>query len=187
MNKFILVVLLTCLASSCQNKKSYSLSDYHVDYSGLLDTILPFFAGLQGDFPKSERFRPEHKPYMQSHKTERQYEWMHYAEKNGYSYFMVSRLEPSMNRDKFLAICGRFRRNETGRVDSASYEELFWTWKMKKDSLQEKSLVLFNAAVEQRDLSPYMPENSDGYWMEFPSKLVFYDKATQSWKTRPSN
>ncbi len=181
---FAFLCLTLCYA--CTDKSNYPLSDYRIDYDGVLDTILPYFASLHDSIPADQRFLLKNRHYMMVHKIERLYEWMHYTEKDGYSYFMVSRVQPSLKKDKFLSICGRFKRDKNGRIDSASFEELFWTWKMKKDSLLIKSDTLFSAMVETGDIERYTPEKSNGYWIEFPSRFVYYDKATQSWKTRPS-
>jgi hypothetical protein len=181
--QFLIVILVL---NACTEQQAYKLSDYHVDYDGLMDTILPFVASLHDSIPSSQRFLEKNKAYMQVHKKERRYEWMNYTEKDGYSYFMISRLQPSIKKDKYIAICGKFKRDKGGHFDSASYEELFWTWKMKKDSLLIKSPTLFKTVVEGGDLSPYMPEKSAGFWIEFPSATVSYDKSTKSWEAKPS-
>jgi hypothetical protein len=185
MNKIIFALCLSCLIYSCSEKQKSGLSAYPVNYDGLMDTIIPYFAALHDSIPSSQRFLPKNTSYMQVHKKERQYEWMDYAEKNGYSYFMLSRLQPSLKRDKFTAICGRFKRDASGRVDTASYEELFWTWKMKKDSLTVKADKLFDIAVNGGDLQPYTPEKSEAYWIEFPSATVTYNQVAKTWVTKP--
>jgi hypothetical protein len=184
-NKTIQFLIAIFLLNACNEKHTYQLSDHRVDYDGLMDTILPFVASLHDSIPANQRFLDKNKTYMQVHKEERQYEWMNYAEKNDYSYFMISRLQPSIKKNKYIAICGRFKRDKGGHFDSASYEEIFWTWKMKKDSLQSKSVTLFNTVVDGKDISPYMPEKSEGLWIEFPSATVSYDKSSNSWKANP--
>jgi hypothetical protein len=185
MNKIIFAGLLSLLCYSCSKKPAYSVTDYRIDYDGVLDTILPRFADLK-TLTEQTAYSPQYRKELMQHKIDRQYEWMHYTEKNGYSYFMVSRLQPSMNRDKYLAICGRFRRDGHGNIDTSSYEELFWTWKMKMDSLRTKSDILFSKMVETGDIDQYTPEKSKGFWIEFPSKYVYYDKTAKTWKSKPS-
>jgi len=186
MNKILATSLCVFVLWSCSQKDSYPLSAYTIDYDGVLDTIMPHFAGLHDSITGAQRFLPKNKAYMKVHKQERQYEWLHYTEKEGYAYFMISRLQPSIKRDKYSAICGRFQRDKNGAIDSASYEELFWTWKMKKDSLFVKSAKLFKTVVETGDISQYTPEKSAGYWVEFPSRYVYYDKPSQTWKAKAS-
>ncbi len=183
MNKLFIALILSTVFYACNSKPDYSLSKYNVNYDGILDTILPHFSKLHDSIPANQRFLPKNKHYMLVHKVERQYQWMHYFESpNGYSYFMVSRLEPSIHRDKFASVCGRFKRNSTGAIDSASYEELFWTWKMKMPELKEKSSILFRTIIENGNINAYLPEVKEN-WVMFPDKNVKYDKATQTWKS----
>jgi len=184
MNKIIVSFVLVLILNSCSNNSKYALSDYKVNYDGLLDTILPHFSKLHDSIPENQRFLPKNKHFMLVHKGERKYQWMHYTEsKDGYAYFMVSRLEPSIKGDKFASICGRFKRNQIGAIDSSSYEELFWTWKMKMPELKEKSAVLFSTMVKTGNVNAYLPEVKED-WVMFPDKNVSYDKATQTWKSK---
>lgn len=184
MNKFFVFLGLVLLIFGCNSKPQYSIADYKLNYDGILDTILPHFSKLHDSIPESQRFLPKNRHFMLVHKVERQYQWMHYTQsKDGYSYFMISRLEPSIKGDKYASICGRFKRDSKGSIDSASYEELFWTWKMKMPELKEKSLILFSTIVETGDIKAYLPEVKEN-WIMFPDKNVSYDKATQTWKSK---
>ena len=184
--KYIIFSVLVFLFFACNSSKSkHDLSNYKVNYDGILDTILPHFAKNHDTIPSALKFSPKFKCYYDIQKVERNYQWMNYAEaKDGYSYFLIKRDEPSMKRDKFIAICGRFKRTENGRIDSSSYEEIFWTWKMKVEQLNEKAQVLFEKATEGKSLADYTPERSKDEWIEFPGNGVYYDKAVQAWKTK---
>jgi hypothetical protein len=183
MNKIIAFLIFLPMLLACSDKKAYKLSAYQKEYDGLLDTLMPFLTGMRDSLPVQQT---QNREKLMQHKLEREYEWMHYAEKGDYAYFMVSRLEPSIKKDKYAAVCGRFRKDGRGSVDLTSYEELFWTWKMKKDSLQPKADHLFSTVVETGSIEAYMPEKSEGFWIEFPSRHVYYDKQAKSWKTRAS-
>lgn len=187
MKKLIVVIFLISGLTACNNQPDYSLSEYKINYDGLLDTILPHFSKLHDSIPESQRFLPKNRHFMLVHKVEREYQWLHYTEAaNGYCYFMVCRLEPSIKKDKYASICGRFKRNKMGAIDSSSYEELFWTWKMPMPVLKEKSLVLFTQIVEKGNVHQYLPEVKGDQYVMFPDTNVYYDKPTQTWKTRQS-
>ena len=185
-NKRVIFAGIVFLFFACNTSKSrHDLSDYKINYQGVMDTIIPHFAKEHDTIPKAYKFSPKFKFYYDLQKQERNYQWLYYTEaENGYSYFLIKRDEPSMKRDKFIAICGRFKRLDNGRIDSASYEEIFWTWKMKEEELKEKAFVLFDKAVAGKSLDDYTPEKSKDEWIEFPGNGVFYDKATQSWKIK---
>lgn len=182
--RIIYYLIVIAMLSACGNteQKTYSLEDYKLDYEGTLDTILPHFAKLHDSMSYARKFDPAYKHYMEVHKKEREYEWLNYHKtEQGYDYFLITRAEPSLNRDKYSAICGRFRRNESGNIDSASYEELFWTWKMKKPELIRKANKLFSVIIEKGNVDEYVPEKMGDEWVEFPGNGVVYDKSTQNW------
>lgn len=185
---YLIIVIVFAGLLACNRESTYPLNNYKVDYDGLLDTIIPHFAKLHDSIPDNQRFLPKNKQFMLVHKVERQYEWMHYTEEkdDGYCYFMVSRLEPSIKNDKYASICGRFKRDKFHAIDSASYEELFWTWKMLKPQLKEKSLVLFRQMVEKGNVDEFLPGVKQDEWIMFPDNNVYYDKTSQSWKSKQS-
>jgi hypothetical protein len=184
--KYIIFSALVFLFIACNSSKSkHDLSNYKVNYSGVMDTIIPHFAKKHDTIPAALKFSPKFKWYYDLQIQERNYQWMNYTEaKDGYSYFLIKRDEPSIKRDKFIAICGRFKRSQDGRIDSASYEEIFWTWKMKVEQLNEKAQLLFDKAVDGKSLADYTPEKSKDEWIEFPGNGAYYNKASQTWETK---
>ena len=185
--KIILCAVGVLFFTACNSSESnYALSAYKNNFDGLMDTILPYLAKGHDTIPKSSRFEAQFKHYYDQQKVERNYQWMHYFEaKDSYSYFAIQRDEPSMKRDKFLAICGRFKRNNLGSVDTSTYEELFWTWKMKAEDLKPKVLELFSKVVKGESLDAYTPEKSKGEWIEFPGNGVSYHQKSKSWQIMP--
>ncbi len=185
MNKF-LVALSIVLFLGCSNNNKYAFNPKAINYDGTLDTLLPHFAKLHDSIPEKDRFLAKNKEFMTVHKTERQYQWHYYSQaENGYYYFLLSRLEPSLKRDKFAAICGRFKRDSKGAIDSASYEELFWTWKMKIVELKPKAEILFAEIIEKGNVDEYLTaKKGNDFWVEFPDEKTYYDKATQTWKAK---
>jgi hypothetical protein len=182
MNK-LLTLAFTILLWSCSSDRQYTTSGFTHNFEGILDTLLPNFAKLHDSIPQQARFSDAYKPFMHLHKKEREYQWLHYTEtKEGFAYFMIFRREPSLKNDKFAAVCGRFKREAAGRIDQAAYEELFWTWKMKKEQLQHKGGILFKAMVETGSIEKYLPENSSEEWVEFPGNGVVYDRSSQTWR-----
>lgn len=174
------------LKDSLQMDSLYNISKFHSEPQILLDSVLPFFAKLHDSIPKERRFDTLYKSYMDIHKTEKKYEWMYYyPSSDSFTYFMISRLEPSMKSDKFSSMCARFKRSGNGSVDTSTYEELFWTWKMRKSELNLKSAELFKAAIQKKDLSVYLPEKTgDDEWIMFPDGKAYFDKVSKTWKVK---
>jgi hypothetical protein len=183
MRQLIIFTLVLNLLVSCGNSQpKIELSDYTENFDNLLFEIVPFVAKLHDSIPMNERFLPKNKNFMKTHIIEREYQWLNfYKSDSGYSYFQITRLEPSNKRDKYSAICGKFKQNEDGSLDSASFEEIYWTWKMKKDKLEDKSKTLFLKAIKEESLKAYCDPQTKDDWIEFPNDRVFYDKSTQKW------
>jgi len=148
----------------------------------LIDTLMPRFAKLHDSIPNSRRFDKSLLPFYQVHKIERKYELQEYACVNGEYFFAISRLEPSIKKDKYAIVCGSFKRTNKGEIDSSSYREIYWTWKMLKNDLIERNKLLFEKAIKGEDLSEYMPDKAGDKYIMFPDGKVSYDRASQSWK-----
>jgi hypothetical protein len=101
---------------------------------------------------------------------------------DGFYYFLVSRTESAIKKQKFSSVCGRFKRFSDGSIDTSSYSELFWTWKLEKDELTKKSGILFNTLLKEGSIEKYTPERSEGYWVEFPGNGVTYNARSKKWE-----
>lgn len=94
-------------------------------------------------------------------------------------FFMYARIAPSLS-EKYVAVAGKI---EVKNGEMISYVEVFRTWKKPMEELKPLSLKLFNEMIQGKDLSPYFTENSlDDYIIEFPSKEVYFDKTSRTWK-----
>lgn len=167
---------------SAYMSQTYSPDLFKLDSVGLIDTILPFFAKLHDSIPYARRFDSVYTAYMQIHKKERQYKWLYYAKgKDSMDYFMISRLEPSIKSDKYSVLCARFKRLGSGQIDTSTFEELFWTWKMRMPELRKKSALLFKTYLEKGSVEAYLPENSEEAYIMFPDVRNKYDVKSKSW------
>jgi hypothetical protein len=96
-------------------------------------------------------------------------------------YFLYTRLAPSLE-EKYVAIAGIVKRDGDKII---RYEEVFRTWKQKKNELYPLAFRLFSEMISGKDLSVYYPENSGNkYIIEFPSNQVYFDKEERKWKRR---
>ena len=97
-------------------------------------------------------------------------------------YFLYTRPAPSLE-EKYVAIAGIVKRDGDKII---RYEEIFRTWKHKKNDLYPLAFRLFNEMIHGKDLSVYYPENSgDEYIIEFPSDQVYFNIEERKWKRRP--
>ncbi len=188
MRNFNSCFLVLIVMTSCGANADYSATRLNKNLDGMMDTLLPFFARLHDSIPTEQRFSSEYKAYMDQHKKENDYRFLYYAEhSDSFVYVMISRKEASIKNDKLSALCARYRRDASGRIDTSGFEELFWTWKMKREQLIEKSEVLFSEILKNGNVDKYLPENSEGEWVEFPGNGVYYDRVSHIWLKKPGN
>jgi hypothetical protein len=200
----ILILLLVACSSSTSKNESmeephvnvsnvdsihadsmFLITKQNINFEAVLDTVLPFFAKLHDSIPSAKKFDPVYKEALKVHVKERQVKGLYFTRlENGTEVYMISRLEPSMNKDKFSALCFTVKRNASGALDLNSYKEEFWTWKLKQPELMRKSAKLYREFVEGKDLSSYYPQNSKGYFIMFPDERVSYDVKTKKWASK---
>jgi hypothetical protein len=108
--------------------------------------------------------------------------WFYFKEESSQKqFFLFTRIAPSI-KQKYVAIGGYVVMDDAGQI--TDYEEVFRTWKMPEPELREKALLLFDLMVKQKDLSPYLPQNSGSEeFIEFPDPNVFYNKEQRIWES----
>ena len=101
--------------------------------------------------------------------------------KDGYIYFETRRLAPSMQTPLYVSTGGRLKYNDKDSI--TEYEEIYRTWKLPVDKLEEKTAVFFHKMVQGEDLSPYYTDNiGDMEHIEFPDKHNSYNKQKRKWE-----
>lgn len=134
---------------------------------------LPKHAAVSTKFEK--RFD---EPYLQMAKS-MGLDKYYYNPEDGYVYFEMSRIAPSLY-EKYVATGGRLKRDGEGVI--VEYEEIYRTWKMSREDLTAKTSVFFDDMVQGKDLSPYYTANiGDTEHIEFPDERTYYDKEKRQW------
>lgn len=127
-----------------------------------------------------ERFYPQYDSHYLDQKALHSLDAWY--EKNGTVYFMVSRRAPSLF-EKRVATGGLVKFDADQNIEY--YEEQFRTWKMVPDTLQKRSMFLFDLMLKGKPLESYQTLNSNGIeYIEFPDERTFFDIKERTWKTR---
>ena len=113
----------------------------------------------------------------------RQYQWHFAHQRDGGTYFLVSRPAPSLY-GKRMAIGGFFRSADNLHING--FKEVFHTFKMKPGELLKASHTLFEKMVNKEDLKSYQntADGNKNAWIEFPDALNYYDSTAQAWKMK---
>jgi hypothetical protein len=64
------------------------------------------------------------------------------------------------------------------------YEEVFRTWKMPENVLNERYPVLFDKMVKGESLEPYYSKNKGDQYIEFPDDRFYFDAQTRTWNDK---
>lgn len=101
-------------------------------------------------------------------------------EKDGFTYFEVSRIAPS-NHVKYVATGGKLKKDAEGKI--VEYEEIYRTWKMAKEELDKKTPTYFKYMVDSKDLSEFYTANiGNTENIEFPDAQSKFNKELRRWE-----
>ena len=185
--KGIIVLLLGSLAnlSSCNQKDPYhpdrNLSES--EQQQILLTTVRYLGHLPRGGTHANKFDSAFDEYYS--KLALDFNLEGYTEKDGYEYFLASRIAPSLSVKK-VATGVKMQRDSDGSL--TYYEEVFRTWKFEIPEMQEKGLMLFDKMVKGEDLGPYYPQNSGKEeYIEFPDSKVTYDVKDRIWKVNATS
>ncbi|MCS6824743.1 MAG: hypothetical protein NZ529_10640 [Cytophagaceae bacterium] len=176
----IFIAASVFLFLSCDNR-NYDIESYYTkeQSDSLMFSILPYIAKLEKKVNYENRFNPEHKAYFMAKWADYKFQFKRYfITEDSTHYFLIWKVAPSLY-EKYIAIGGRFKKDKNGKV--IQFEEIFNTWKMKPDELEEKSFALFDYMVKNGNVDPFMKEE---YLIEFPDDKVYYDKKECRWKVK---
>jgi hypothetical protein len=176
-------VILTFLVS-CESKQEYSPDKFLTkkEQNQVLYTTIRYLGHLPKKGTHENKFEAQFDEYYS--KLAMDFDFEAYFPKDGYEYFLVSRIAPSLKVKK-VAVGIKMKRNQTGELEH--YEEVFRTWKFEIPEMQEKSLMLFDKMIKGEDLSPYYIQNSaPEEFIEFPDDKVYFDVEEKRWKVKSS-
>lgn len=180
---FIFGVFFAVFFVGCQSAKNepninpdtYLSADEQHDFKY---SIIRYFDKLPKKVTHNTKFDVEHDSIYQA-KTHRTDLYYYFPAEDGYIYFAVTRIAPSMKLKK-VATIGRLKKEVDGQV--SFYEEVARTWKMEEPELMEKTKMLFLKFIEGEDLSPFYTINSKPELIiEFPDENNWYNVQKRRW------
>jgi hypothetical protein len=155
------------LTKAEQNEFSYSIIRYLGKLPGKANQLTKFDTIFDDAYRKT---------------AEAHHMWYYHKDnKTQKQFFLFTRIAPSI-KQKYVAIGGYVVFDENSQI--SDYEEVFRTWKMSEPELREKALLLFDLMVKDKDLSPYLPQNSGSEeFVEFPDPNTFFNKEKRLWES----
>jgi hypothetical protein len=143
----------------------------------LVWAVIRYLGKLPGKATHQTKFDAEWDDHYRRVADMHRVDWLYEDTATGDIWFLVSRIAPSIHV-KRVAVGIRMRREGDALVH---YHEVFRTWKMPEDELQEKATMLFGKMVRGEDLSMYYPEVAGDAYIEFPNAEVYFDIDNRYW------
>ncbi|MDP2187489.1 MAG: hypothetical protein Q8J69_02290 [Sphingobacteriaceae bacterium] len=184
MKKYILLfaLLLTGLVA-CNSKKEVDLSPEQYwtmeQQDSVMLRILPYLAKLPRKATHETKFESQFQEYYNELLPDFKFRALS-PSANGEFYFLMDRPAPSLY-GKRIAIAGKLKVDMDSYVVE-SYEEIFWTFKLKEPVLTERAMFLFQELLAGRSLEPYLPMNSEAEFIEFPDKHNRFNRSARKWE-----
>jgi hypothetical protein len=181
MKKIILLLLLITITTSC-NKEINSNPNQLTKEEVLTfkNKIVRYYEGLPNNATINSKWDTIYNNYY-SEKAENSDLLHYYKNEDGYIYFAVAKIAPSLKMKK-VATIGKLKFEKDSIV---YYEEIARTWKMEIPELKEKTKILFDEIANNKNISKYFTKNSQPkFWVEFPDDNNTYDIKKRVWITK---
>jgi hypothetical protein len=182
-NKYAVILLILLITFSCEDGKNRYVPQSHLNLQeqhDVMNSIIRYVAKLPRRVADSlrmlDQYDEHYEKQLANYKLKR-----YFIASNGEQFFLVSRRAPSIH-EKYVATAGRMRFDKEGNI--TEYEEVFRTWKLFENELNERAPYLFDLMVKGEDLTPYYAASSGFNYIEFPDENVYYDKEARSWKSK---
>jgi hypothetical protein len=176
-------ILIAFIIVACNGKANKYEPNTHLDLrqqSEVMNKIIRYVAKLPRRTSDSLRMLDKYDSHYEEQIAKHQL-MAYYIAKNGEHFFLVTRRAPSIH-EKLVATGGKMRFDKFGEL--ISYEEVFRTWKLFENELNERAPYLFDLMVKGEDLTPYYTATSGFNYIEFPDENVYYDTESRTWKSK---
>jgi hypothetical protein len=175
---FILLFVISCQKDIASKPTDYLSKE---EFSSFKSSIVRYYEGLPKNASHQTKWDTLHNDYYFK-KTEATDLLHYYKNEDGFVYFAVAKIAPSIKLKKVSTI-GKLKFEKDSII---YYEEICRTWKMELPELKEKTKILFDKIVNNKDVSQYytknLPENE--YWIEFPDDQTVYNVELREWQTK---
>jgi hypothetical protein len=174
--KKLILILLTFTVFSCAKNYDPANSLTKVQQDSLIYSVIRYSAKLPPNSNHDIKFDPQFDKYYKAVATD--YDVRAYVKQGDEYYFLLTRAARSITpmRESIgvkMKVVG----------DSiAAYEEVFRTWKMPEETMNERFPVLFEKMLNGESLEAYYPKSTGDKYIEFPDGRFHFDKTERKWR-----
>lgn len=177
--KTLRLISLIVLLTQCNPKEKYDPLQYF-DRSEQADIIyktIRYSAKLPPNCNHAIKFDTTFDDYYK--RVAADYAFMKLSKKEDGSFdYLMARPARSLT-PMFEGIGGQFKLDEKDSL--IEYNEVFRTWKMTYNDLNERGAFLFNRMVKGEDLTIFYSKTAGDKYIEFPDDRFTFDKKLRRW------
>jgi len=178
-----LYFIVTSIAlTSCNQQKKYAPDLYFTKevQGSIIEQSVPYSAKLAPSATHENKFSPEFDEYYD--KAAQETDFRQCFPDGDKSYFFLMTRKARSIWPAREAIGGKITIDENNKL--ADYEEIFRTWKMAEDSLNDRAFELFDLMVKKEDLTPYRSKYKGDQYIEFPDDRFYFNTKTKIWSDK---
>ncbi len=181
MNKNLFLLLLCVFLYSCSTAPGKPDECFTKDeQSKLIGQVVRYSTKLPPDATQQTKFDSTFNWYYDI--AAKEYDWRACTKINDKEYYFLMTRKARSIWPAREAIGGKLSVNaDKALVD---YEEIFRTWKMAEDSLNNRAFELFQLMTQQKDLTPYTSRYKGDRYIEFPDNRWYFHKEEKKWRDR---
>ena len=181
----VLLLLFTLiLCNSCKQEEKYNPDLYFSkdEQASLIRQTVRYSAKLAPAASHETKFAPEYDEYYERAVRETDLRrCFPDPDQNKSFYFLMTRRARSIWPAR-EAVGGVVTLDDNNQVDD--YKEIFRTWKMAEDSLNDRSFELFDLMAKGNDLTPYQSKYKGDRYIEFPDDRYYFNAEKRRWSDR---
>ncbi|MBI3219654.1 MAG: hypothetical protein HYZ44_09100 [Bacteroidetes bacterium] len=181
MNKILLFFLFTTSLFSCSTPPGKPEECFtKVEQSQLISQVVRYSTKLPPDATQETKFDTAFDWYYDI--AAQEYDWRACTKINEKEYYFLMTRKARSIWPAREAIGGKLSVDANKTL--IEYEEVFRTWKMAEDSLNNRAFELFKLMTEQKDLTPFTSRYKGDRYIEFPDDRWYFDKEDKKWRDR---
>jgi hypothetical protein len=171
--------VVALLAMSCKND-NYSLEKClsKPDQDSLIFKIVRYTAKLPYPAINENKFEDRFDSYYRSVAADYDIRRC-FVDKDSMYFLLVTRAAKSITPMR-ESIGIKLKLDSEGNF--SWYEEVFRTWKMKEEVMDQRYPELFELMVKGESLEPYYPKYKRDQYIEFPDGRFYFDPQQRKWR-----
>ncbi|NOT75381.1 MAG: hypothetical protein HOP08_10655 [Cyclobacteriaceae bacterium] len=178
--RLFIFLLSAVIISSCRKSTDPDLLFSREQQTRIIQQSVRYSAKLAPVATHATKFDSQFDSYYDKATAEYDIRALTPSNDSGY-FFLMTRKARSIWPAR-EAIGGKLKLDVANNL--LDYEEEFRTWKMTEDSLNDRSLELFNKMVDGKDLTPYRSKYKGDRYIEFPDDRWYFNKKDKRWRDR---